>query len=814
MARRDLTRSQALYEEAMLLGGASASAVALKHVAGAAEGLARMVDPERDAERMAHVLARGIDAGEQSDTADGIACAERLRGMQERLRDPSVEARAPAKGVVVIHGVGHPKKGTLLRNVVGPIEEWLAENVPVHGAFQRPETQTEVSPDGRSFIVLRHGTERWVFTEAHWAAVIRSPPFGATVRWAAAHFVQYSLRLVWDAVVKGFIPTIRGLVEVAARTAYAIVQLPVAALILPIMPLLTGILGAVSNRLYVWVMRRMPDASDMQKQHGAIVAALARWRTLSANVVGFAALVVGFAAIAALSYAEVLRSDDGWKAGVAAFYLALIVPLWLRSATLHVATEPWVAGGPISIVMLNALLSKDGILSARLGRRPFLRVYRDSLQDIATGPATAALNGLRRWLLANSEFTLLRYAQWNNLGGSIASRLGISFAMVTLILFRLMNGVLAIAIYSLGTILLFPAAMLVWALSTSATTAAFSHTILRLKSALDNLILGSVGDIYLFVHDDMQASRIREELADSISVLARRCGDVCIIAHSMGCAIAYETLADEQNKAAARPVRTLITVGGILPMVWRMSRLRPAFDRPLPSHIRWVNLWARLDPAEGGPLRYDHIATTGTATEPARATANSGFLSFLPLGEPASGTREEVVVSNEDDVSRDHTTYWRNGHEVIPRLAREIWGKGASEATANFEQQAAQRAFRRRLCILCTSGPRLLAWYVVLVASYIAWTDSEAILLAGAHATIAERVLAAALVGAAAGGVAHLVVWVARKTLWDRFLCRLAAFSTAVPPRPPVVGVMGDNEPVTVIGIGLGNPLFEDAPRR
>jgi hypothetical protein len=243
-------------------------------------------------------------------------------------------------------------------------------------------------------------------------------------------------------------------------------------------------------------------------------------------------------------------------------------------------------------------------------------------------------------------------------------------------------------------------------------------------------------------------------------------------------------------------------------MVWRMTRVRRSFGRPLPPYLRWVNLWARLDPAECGPLPRGRMSRAAATTEAARVTATGGFLSFLLADDPLPGTHEEVVVSNEDDVSRDHTTYWRNGHEVIPRVLREIWGKGGSEATANFERQTALRAFRQRLRILCTSGPKLAAWYVLPVVSYLVWADGAAVLSSRAQATTAGRLLAASLVGAAAAGVAHLVVWIARKTVWDRFLSRLAVFSTAVPPPAPVVAVTGDDKPATIIGIGLGAPLF------
>src|SRR5262249_27822809 len=143
------------------------------------------------------------------------------------------------------------------------------------------------------------------------------------------------------------------------------------------------------------------------------------------------------------------------------------------------------------------------------------RIYRDGLRELVTAPAKAALNGLFRWLLVNSEFMLLRRAQWGNFTDSIGGPGGVSLAMIWPILFRLMNGLVAIMLYVLGTILILPVAILVWVISASGTSAARSQTIVRMKSVLDRLFLGSIGDIYLFAHDEAQAAIIRDELLRS-----------------------------------------------------------------------------------------------------------------------------------------------------------------------------------------------------------------------------------------------------------------------------------------------------------
>ena len=238
---RDLVRARSLYEEAMQLGAQSATGNALGHAAFAAEHLAET----------------------------------------QRLLELMAQAPVRTKGVVVIHGVGHPEKGRTCRNITEAIQQWLAGNAPVNGALLRPQVETEMSPDGRSFATLRHGGESWIFTEAYWSAAITSPPFGATLRWAVAHFARYSLRLARDAVMKGIVPTVCGVLEVVVWVANAVALLPIAVVALPVLPVLIVLLRAVMNATYVVVMGRLREFSDPSEQQDAIGAAVRQWRRLS-----------------------------------------------------------------------------------------------------------------------------------------------------------------------------------------------------------------------------------------------------------------------------------------------------------------------------------------------------------------------------------------------------------------------------------------------------------------------------------------------------------------------------------------------------
>jgi hypothetical protein len=113
------------------------------------------------------------------------------------------------------------------------------------------------------------------------------------------------------------------------------------------------------------------------------------------------------------------------------------------------------------------------------------------------------------------------------------------------------------------------------------------------------------------------------------------------------------------------------------------------------------------------------------------------------------------------------------------------------------------------LRILCTSFPRMLAWYVfplVAVAVWYDWNNPNALTNLGAL-EIGRMTLALA-VGAGCSMIAHFFVWWLRRSLWERYLENLPIFSASVLPPSPLVGDMKGGTG-TVIAIGLGEPLFQ-----
>ena len=264
------------------------------------------------------------------------------------------------------------------------------------------------------------------------------------------------------------------------------------------------------------------------------------------------------------------------------------------------------------------------------------------------------------------------------------------------------------------------------------TSARIRFPLSRLKTRLEALVLTSIGDINMFTRHPEQAAVARKEVEQALNSLSPRCDDLYVVAHSLGCAVSYDTLVQPQNAERAARVRSLVTIGGILPMVWRTRPHRESFDYSLPSGIRWLNLWARFDPAEGGPIDDPRVqmAMPDRAATDARQSLRS-LLWLAPLRSPEPATFEDVAVSNEDNIVLDHTSYWQNVDEVTPRIAREIWPDGPRQLDA-FERSDAIRAFRRRVRILRRTGPRVLALYALPIS-----------LMAGVHVVVSVACTAA-----------------------------------------------------------------------
>jgi hypothetical protein len=216
------------------------------------------------------------------------------------------------------------------------------------------------------------------------------------------------------------------------------------------------------------------------------------------------------------------------------------------------------------------------------------------------------------------------------------------------------------------------------------------ETILRWAHKLDPLLSDLLGDVQRYVEHGVWSANARARMENVIiGMLNDRFGnvqDITIVAHSMGCVVTYDALA-EGGKVAAEVARleaqgkhkklTFISVGSGINQVFHLARKSKSifgqrqFRRSLAKEITgydenvvpdavalqnkffWLDIFARRDPAPAGRLDIDII-------NQAKIDLSSQFKSRRVL--------------NKDSVMVDHTSYWENKDTVIPRIARAING--------------------------------------------------------------------------------------------------------------------------------------------
>jgi len=225
---------------------------------------------------------------------------------------------------------------------------------------------------------------------------------------------------------------------------------------------------------------------------------------------------------------------------------------------------------------------------------------------------------------------------------------------------------------------------------TRSSTMAVVSPITKALHKLDPFLTNVLGDTWRFVEDGMWACNIRE--AVEVPLVAfygdPEVQDITIIAHSAGCGVSYDALAEGGvvGAAAARtPKRlTLVTCGSAVNRFYWLSKesntspytrrlstehldphitgrpaagmsvaaATPERQKALQERFYWLDIYARMDlvPA-GGALQ--------AVVEMARI-------------DPCQLKRRPVI--NEDDLLRDHFGYFRNNDLVVPRLVRAIYG--------------------------------------------------------------------------------------------------------------------------------------------
>ena len=216
------------------------------------------------------------------------------------------------------------------------------------------------------------------------------------------------------------------------------------------------------------------------------------------------------------------------------------------------------------------------------------------------------------------------------------------------------------------------------------------ETVLKWVHKLDPFLSNSLGDVQRYIEHGVWSANARARMENVvIGMLNDTYGavrDITIVAHSMGCVLTYDALA-EGGRIAQETARlqalgkrkklTFVSVGSGINQVFRLARRsqsvfgRRQFLRSLAKEITgydensnqdaaslqdrffWLDIFARRDPVPAGRLDISII-------NQAKVDLVSQFKSRR--------------VINKDSVILDHTTYWANKDTVMPRIARAING--------------------------------------------------------------------------------------------------------------------------------------------
>ena len=197
------------------------------------------------------------------------------------------------------------------------------------------------------------------------------------------------------------------------------------------------------------------------------------------------------------------------------------------------------------------------------------------------------------------------------------------------------------------------------------------------QGAIDGIV-ESIGDVATWKERPVRASAMRLVVRDALTRARELVGDrgeVHVLAHSQGAAVATYTILEELKPADFR-LRRLTTVGAAVVLLgrenwpgrstpyhpvdtWlRMNRAAPERDR-----MAWENHWATWDPFSAGP-----IADRGRDARARWRTA------YFPEGAVPPEGPEEHAVHNTSQPFLDHSLYYDNVPQVIEPTALHLLG--------------------------------------------------------------------------------------------------------------------------------------------
>lgn len=266
---------------------------------------------------------------------------------------------------------------------------------------------------------------------------------------------------------------------------------------------------------------------------------------------------------------------------------------------------------------------------------------------------------------------------------------------------HLVTGILLIPLALIAFVLL----IVYWLISFLPFTIKPLEAIIEWIRKIDPFFSKSIGDLTQYVENTVWSANMRQRLEKVIiSMLNDQHGDfqdITIVAHSMGCILAYETLSKGGNVAKevehlesyGRSKKiTFVTVGSAINLAFKMAEqpkcsiqahrriiqpLAPEITRnQIPNMFLWKDIYARLDPVPAGRLRTKIIKFN--------IDENS-----LRLGQV-----ERRKVVNKDDLFFDHNSYWQNQDTVMPRIANAINGGDYPWDAARVTEKKLNRNFK------------------------------------------------------------------------------------------------------------------------
>jgi hypothetical protein len=198
------------------------------------------------------------------------------------------------------------------------------------------------------------------------------------------------------------------------------------------------------------------------------------------------------------------------------------------------------------------------------------------------------------------------------------------------------------------------------------------------QGAIDGVV-ESIGDVATWKERPVRATAMRLVVRDALTraheLVAEKGGEVHVLAHSQGAAVATFTILEELKPADFR-LRRLTTVGAAVVLLGReswpgrstpyhpvdtwkqMNRMAPEEDR-----LAWENHWATWDPFSAGPI--------ADRRRDARARWRTAY--FPEAGVPPEGP-EEHAVHNTNLPFLDHSLYYDNVPQVIEPTALHLLG--------------------------------------------------------------------------------------------------------------------------------------------